>query len=165
MDFPNSKFKIKTVVTKSFYRSVRNLLYGSHVIHHSHVAREMKGYAHDFCNKKLRKNQNLIPALAHNLSSFDFFFVVKGIRLCVYGTKQLNIGGNNLTNIQYANIGCQVEFIDIIKYYQQSLSSFSKNANETEKINIRPSCRKFIEKMKHSPLFLTLYKKKTKIGF
>ena len=72
---------------------------------------------------------------------------------------------NNLTNIQYVNIGCQVEFIDVIKYYQQSLSSFAKNTNETEKINIRPSCRKFIEKMKHSPQFLPLYKKKTKIGF
>lgn len=72
---------------------------------------------------------------------------------------------NNLTNIQYVNIGCQVEFIDVIKYYQQSLSSFAKNTNETEKINIRPSCGKFIEKMKHSPQFLPLYKKKTKIGF
>ena len=78
MDFPNNKLEIKTIVIKNFFKSVRNLLYGSHVIHHSHVTGEIKGYAHDFCNKKLRENQNLIPAFAHNLFSFDFFFVVKG---------------------------------------------------------------------------------------
>ena len=27
--------------------------------------------------------------------SFDFFFVVKGIRLCVWRIEYLNIGGNN----------------------------------------------------------------------
>ena len=111
-----------------------------------HVTRELKGYAHDFCNKELRDNQNLIPVFAHNLFSFDFFFVVKGIRLCVWRTKQLNIGGNNLTNVQYANIGCQVKFVDTITYYQQSLLSLAKNTNETENINIRQPCRKFIEK-------------------
>ena len=78
MDFPNNKLEIKTIVTKNFLKSVRNLPYGSHVIHHSHVTGETKGYAHDFCNKKLRENQNLIPAFAYNLFSFDFFFVVKG---------------------------------------------------------------------------------------
>ena len=94
----------------------------------------------------MRENQNLIPAFTHNLFSFDFFFVVKGIRLSVWPTKQLNIGGNNLTNVQYANIGRQVRFIDTITYYQQSLSSLAKNTNETENINIRQPCRKLIEK-------------------
>ena len=36
-------------------------------------------------------------------------------------TKQLNIGGTNLTNVQYENIGSKVKFIDTIKYYSQSL--------------------------------------------
>ena len=133
MDFPNNKFEIKTVVTKKIFKSVRNLLYGSYVIHHSHVTGEIIGYAHDFCNKKLRKNQNLITVFAHNLFSFDLFFVVKRIRLRVWLAKQLNIGRTNLTNVQYANIGCQVKFIDTIKYYQQSLSSFAKNTSDIEK--------------------------------
>ena len=145
MDFLNNKFEIETVVAKNFFKSVRNFLCGSHVMHHSHVTGEIKGYAYDFCKKRLRENQNFIPVFAHNLFGFDFFFIVKGIRLCVWRTKQLNIGGNNLTNVQNANIGCQVKFIDTIKYYQQSLSFLAKNANETEKINIRQSCRKFIE--------------------
>ena len=132
MDFPENKFEIKAAVTETFFKSVRNLLYGTYVIHHYHVTGEIVGYAHDFCSKKLRKNQSLIPVFAHNLFSFDFFFVVKGIRLCVWSTKQLNICGNSLTNVQYANIGCQVKFIDTIKYYQQSLSSLAKNANKIE---------------------------------
>ena len=51
-----------------------------------------------------------------------------------------------MINVQYANIGCQVKFIDKIKYYQKSLSFLAKYANKAEKINIRQSCRKFIEK-------------------
>ena len=103
------------------------------------------GYAHDFCNKKIRENQNPIPVFAHNLFSFDFFFVVKRIRLCVWQAKQLNLDEPNLTNVQYANIGSQVKFIDIIKYYQQPLSCLAKSAYENEKENIRASCEKFIQ--------------------
>ena len=145
MDVPDNKFEIKTVVTKNFFNSVNDLLFGSYVIHHSHVTGEIVGYAHDFCNKKLRETQNLIPVFTHNLFSFDFFFVVKGIRLCVWRTKQLNIGGTCLTNVQYANIGSQVKFIDTMKYCQQSLSSLVKSAEENEIANIRNSCQKFIE--------------------
>ena len=43
---------------------------------------EIIGYAHCFCNLKIRENQNAILVIAHNLFSFDFFFVVKGIRPC-----------------------------------------------------------------------------------
>ena len=53
----------------------------------------------------------------------------------------------NLTNVQYANIGNQVKFIDTIKYYQQSLSSLAKSASEIEKKNIRASCLKFTKKI------------------
>ena len=40
----------------------------------------------------------------------------------------------------------QVKFIDTIKYNQQLFSSLAKNENKAKKINIRQSCRKFIEK-------------------
>ena len=100
MDFPNNKFEIKTVPAKEFFRSVRGLTYGAYVIHHSHVSGQIIGYAHDFCNKKIRKNQTLILLFAHNLFSFCFFFVVKGVSLCVWRPKQFNIGGTNLTNVQ-----------------------------------------------------------------
>ena len=59
MDFPQNKFEIKTVVTKEFFNNVRDLIYEGYVIHHSHVTGETIGYAHDFCNKKIRENSNL----------------------------------------------------------------------------------------------------------
>ena len=39
---------------------------------------------------------------------------------------KLNTDGINLTNVQYASIGSQVEFIDTVEYYNQSLSSLAK---------------------------------------
>ena len=105
MDFLDNRFEIKTVVTKDFLSNVKDLIYGGYVIHHSYVTGEVIDYTHNFCNKKIRENHNLIPVFAHNLFSFDFFFVLKGTRLRVWRTKQLNTGSTNLTNGQYANIG------------------------------------------------------------
>ena len=145
MDFPENKFEIKTAVTKNFFNSVKNLLLSSYVIHHSHVTGKVVDYAHDFCNKKLRETQNLIPFFVHNLFSFDFFFVVKGIRLCVWRTKQLNTGRTSLTIVQYGNISSQVNFIDTVKYHNQSLLLLAKSVDENEKTNLRKSFQKFIE--------------------
>ena len=50
-----------------------------------------------------------------------------------------------MTNVQYASIGTQVNFLDTIKYYHQSLSSLAKNANDIKKGNKRQPCRRFIE--------------------
>ena len=115
MDFPQNKSEIKTTVTKEFSNNIRGFIVGGYLIHYSHVTSEIIGYAHEFCNTKIRENNNLIPVFAHNLFSFDFFFVVKGIQLCVWRTKQLNVSGTNLTNVQYVNIGNQVKFIDTVK--------------------------------------------------
>lgn len=98
-----------------------------------HVTAKKVSYAHDFCNKKIREIQNFIPVSVHNLFRFVFFFVTKDIRLCVWRKKQLNIGGTNLANVHYANIGSQVKVIDTIKYYNQSLSSLAKSADQMKK--------------------------------
>ena len=144
MKLPENSFEIKTLVTKNFLNDLINLMVGSVVINHSYVTGDIIGYAHDFCNRKLKENQRTIPVIARNLFSFDFFFVVKGIWLCVWRTKNIAIGSSNLTNVQYANIGTQVKFIDTIKYYQQSLASLAANVDDTDKQNIRTSCQKFI---------------------
>ena len=92
----------------------------------------------------MKENQRTIPVIAHNLLSFNFFFVVKGIRLCVWRTKTIKIGSSNLTNVRYASVGTQVKFNDTIMYYQQSFASLAANVDVTEKQNIRTSCQKFI---------------------
>ena len=44
------------------------------------------------------------------------FCVLKGIRLSVWETQDLNIGGSELSNINFASLGSQVKFIDTMKY-------------------------------------------------
>ena len=45
------------------------------------------------------------------------FFLLKGFRATVWNTKDINIGGTNLTNINFANIAGETKFIDTLKYY------------------------------------------------
>ena len=71
----------------------------------------------------------------------------------------------NLTNVQYANMGSQVKFIDAIKYYQQSLPALAKNVKEMEKKNIKTSCQKFIEKNKRYSRVFELLPDDEKTGF
>ena len=75
----------------------------------------------------------MISAIAHNRFGFDFFFFLKGIRLSVWKTTNLSIGGSNLTQINYANISDQVTFIDTLKHYQQSLAKLAEGMTEKEK--------------------------------
>ena len=83
MKFPKEKYQVKTLVTKDFISIILNILNGQTVLHHSHMTGKVIGYAQDFCNKRLKENENLVLAFAHNLFSFDILFVIKGIRLCV----------------------------------------------------------------------------------
>ena len=73
-----------------------------------------------------------------------FSFFLKGLRLGVWQTTNLLIGGTNLTNINFANIGEQVKFINTMKYYQQSLSTVAATMKETEKQNINFQSKKII---------------------
>ena len=108
-------------------------MYGNYVIHYSHVAGEINGYAHNFFNQKVRENQKFVSIFAHNMFSFDFFFVLKDMRLCVWRTKQLSIGGNNLTNNNFVNIENQVKFIHTIKFYQQPPARLAETMTDDKK--------------------------------
>ena len=60
--------------------------------------------------------------IAHNLFGFDMFFFIKGYLATAWGTKDLIIGGTNVTHINYGNMGGEIKFVDTIKYYQKSLA-------------------------------------------
>ena len=79
-----------------------------------------------------------------NLFGFDIFFWLKGIRLSVWKTNNLSIGSSSLANINLANIGKQVKFIDTMKYYQQSLAKLAENMTDEEKEKIKTESKKFI---------------------
>ena len=114
-------------------------------VHHSHVSGEIIGYAHDFCNWKVRENKYEIPLIGHNFLGFDVFYMVKGFCSSCWGTKELDIGGTNLTNANFTNIRNQVKITDTLKYYQTTSAGLTGTADGKEKIAIRNSVTKFFE--------------------
>ena len=134
------------VISENFLSNVDNLIYGTSVIHHSHVTGEVIEYARCFCNLKVRRNRNQISVIAHNLFGFVFFFSLKGLRLGEWRTTDLSISGKNLTNRNFTNIGGQIKFIDTYKFFQQGLSALASNMSDEERKSVRVECEKFIRK-------------------
>ena len=62
----------------------------------------------------------------------------------MWRTKDLNIGGSRLTNINFANLGSQVKFIDTMKYYLSSLGSLASTLNDVEKICVKKLTLQFL---------------------
>ena len=102
-------------MSKKFLSNLTGILTKTKCAHHSHITGNIYGYAHTFCNKNVRENYYEIPVIAHNLFRFDFLFLVKGLRASVWKTKDIIIGGKNPTDISFAHIANQVQFVDTIK--------------------------------------------------
>ena len=143
MKFPFSKFEFETVTTTNLFQSVHRIINAKIHLHHSHITGEVKGYVHDFCNWTVRENYDVVPCIAHNFFKFDMFFLLKGIRLSVWRTNDINIGGNNMVDINYAQIG-NFKFIDSIKYYQTSLGKLSETMSDKEKSSVAKLIEQFI---------------------
>ena len=145
-DFPACKSEnIKTITTKGFFTNLYRVLEAKVHIHHSHVSGEMIGYSHDFCNWKVRENKYETSLIGHNFLGFDIFYMVKGFRTSVWGTKDLDMGGTNLANVNFAGIRNQMKIIDTLKYYQVSLAALTATSDEKEKIQSRENVNKFLE--------------------
>ena len=70
------------------------------------------------------------------------FFLKKNLKLGVWRTTSFSIGWSNLTNVNFANIGEQIKFIDTRKYYQWSLSTLTATMTEEEKEKRKTECKK-----------------------
>ena len=143
MKFPFSQFEYETVTTTHLFISVHRIINAKIHLHHSHVTGQVKGYAHDFCNWTVRENHDVVPCIAHNFFKFDMFFLLKGIRLSVWRTDDIHIGGNNMVDINYAQID-NFKFIDSIKYYQTSLAKLSETMSDDEKSRVAKLVEQFI---------------------
>ena len=143
MQFPFGKFDCETVTTANLFLSVYRIINVKIHLHHSHVTGEIKGYAHDFCNWAIRENHDVVPCIAHNFFKFDMFFLLKGIRLSVWRTDDIHIGGNNMVDINYAQID-NFKFIDSIKYYQTSLAKLSETMSIEEKTRVAKLVQQFL---------------------
>ena len=64
------------------------------------------------------------------------FFLIKGIRISVWGRKDVITDGTGLTNINFASIGTQVKFIDTMKYFLASLGQLASTLEEVEKARV-----------------------------
>ena len=134
MDFPRGCFDYKTLTTNDLFDSAHKIINLKTHLHHSHITRNIVGYAHDFCNAKVHENKDMLTCITHNFFHFDVFFLLKGIRLSVWETKDINMGGTNLTNINYLTIE-NVKFIDTMKYNLTSLGKLASTMIEKEKNN------------------------------
>ena len=110
------------------------------------------GHAHEYCSCQIRETFYTVPVIAHNHFRFDFFLFLKGLRLSFWESTDINIGGKNPTSINFAILQNQVRFIDMIKYYQQSLASLASSMTDIERANVRKNCRRFLEE---KMMFLT----------
>ena len=135
MCFPTAKFDCETVTTKNLFEYVHKIINVKINLHHSHITGKIIGYVHDFCNLQVRENKDIVPCIAHNFLKFDMIFLLKAIRLSVWRTKDINISGKNLTDLNYASID-NFKFIDTMKYYQTSLGQLSETLSDREKENI-----------------------------
>ena len=70
-------------------------------------------------------------------------FVIKIIRLSAWKTKDVNIGGKNLTDLNFASID-KIKFIDAMKYYQSSLGKLAETLSSTKKENIEKLTVQFL---------------------
>lgn len=57
MDFPLAKFEYEVLGTSDFSENIHKLINVKIHLHHLNITGKIYGYAHDFCNMKLRKNQ------------------------------------------------------------------------------------------------------------
>ena len=105
IDFPQGRFDYEMLTAMNFFESVHTIINVMIHLHHSHVTGKIIGYAHNFCNMKVSENQNQFSCIAHNFFGFDMFFLIKGIKLSVWGMKDVNIDRTGLTNINFASIG------------------------------------------------------------
>ena len=143
MKFPQNKFELETVATNDFFENIHKIINVKVHLHHSHVTGEVIGYAHDFCNLKVRHNKSIISCIAHNFFGFDIYFFVKAIRLSAGKTKDINIGGIGLTNVSFASID-QLKLIDTMKYFQTSLGKLAETLSADEKRAIQKSTVQFL---------------------
>ena len=89
MDFPQRRFDYETLAANKLFDSVHKIINVKTHLHHSHITGKIIGYAHDFCNAKVRENKDVLKCIAHNFLGFDMYFLIKGIRLSVWEKKTL----------------------------------------------------------------------------
>ena len=108
--FPRSDLDYETVTTSKICSNINRLIRDKFHLHHSHITGKIFDYAHDFCNTTLvETTTSEIPFVAHNFFGFDLFYYMKAHIASAWCSKELNIAGNNLTQVNYGNISGEIK--------------------------------------------------------
>ena len=150
-------------MSKIFVDNSKGIMRDKTHIHHSLVSGKIIGYAHSYCNYRVRENKPKLSIIAHNLFRFDFFFLLKGLRAGVWKTRDITIGGTNPTNINFTIIGNQVIFIDPVKYFQQGLQTLASNLMKN--VLLDKNVENLLKRIKTYWGKLVLAQKRTKGGY
>ena len=138
LKFSRKWYRIWNNYDKKDFINVHRLIRGKFHLHHSHITGKIFGYAHDFCNTMFIEREKCeIPFIAHNFFRFDLFYFLKAYVAPAWRSKELNIGGNNLTQENFGNINGKIKLIDSLKFYQRSLGKLSSTLTKTEKLPLK----------------------------
>ena len=86
----------------------------------------------------------------HTFFGFDVYFLRKGFRATAWNSIYIkNIGGTNLTHINFANIGGETKFIDALKYYQNNLGQLAATISEEKKLAVKKAVEQFLTSIYH----------------
>ena len=127
--FPHSNIHYETFTTNMFFINIHCLVKMKIYLHHSHIT--------------AKKTAPDIPVIAHNLFGFDLYYFIKGYITSAWCFKELNIGGTNLTQINFSNITNEIKFIDSLKYYQKILAELASTLSDEEKISVKKLTEQF----------------------
>ena len=85
-----------------------------------------------------------IPFIAHNLFGFDLYYFIKAYIASAWCSKSLNIGGTNLTQVNFGNIAGEFKLIDSLKFYQKSLDDLASTLSNEEIVAVKKVTEKFL---------------------
>ena len=113
----------------------------------------------------LEKSTSEIPFIAHNFFGFELVYFLKTYIASAWCSKELNIGGNNLTHANFGNISNEIKLIDSLKFYQRSLGELSSTLTSQEKAAVKILAENFLNEHYYFSTvwpYLSIGKKKIK---
>ena len=98
-----------------------------------------------FLTQRLPKEKRLKFLLSQIIFfGFDLFYFLKTYTASAWYSKELNIGGNSLTQANYGNISSEIKLIDSLKFCQRSLGELSSTLTEEEKNAVKKLTENFL---------------------
>ena len=65
-NFPKNKFVVDSIFLSKFLESVSNLMYDKQIIRRLDITGEIIGYAHGFCNCRVRENKSNVSVITYD---------------------------------------------------------------------------------------------------